>query len=86
VLADAIHRAGSTDAQAIQQALLETDIPADQLIMPWDGVRFDQTTHQNTLGRGVICQIIDGEYYTVWPWSLATREVIWPMPSWDTRE
>jgi branched-chain amino acid transport system substrate-binding protein len=86
VLADAINRAGSTDPEAIREALLETNIPADKLIMPWDGVKFDQETHQNTLGKGIICQIIDQEYYTVWPWDLATNEVIWPMPKWEQRE
>ena len=86
VLADAINRAGSTDPEAIREALLETDIPGDKLIMPWDGVKFDQETHQNTLGKGIICQIIDQEYYTVWPWNLATKELIWPMPKREERE
>jgi len=80
VLADAINRAGSTDSEAIREALLETNVSSDKLIMPWDGVKFDRETHQNTLGKGIICQIIDQEYYTVWPWDLATKELIWPMP------
>nr|QNO56906.1 hypothetical protein AAPMNBCG_00006 [Methanosarcinales archaeon ANME-1 ERB7] len=80
VLADAINRAGSTDSEAIREALLETNVPGDKLIMPWDGIRFDHETHQNILGKGIICQIIDQEYYTVWPWNLATKELIWPMP------
>ncbi len=80
VLADAINRAGSTNPEAIREALLETNIPGDKLIMPWDGVKFDQETYQNTLGKGIICQIIDQEYCTVWPWHLATKEIIWPMP------
>ena len=33
-----------------------------------------------------ICQIIDQEYYIVWPWNLATKELIWPMPPWEERE
>ncbi len=86
VLADAIDRAGSTDPEEIRKALLETNISSDQLIMPWDGVKFDQETHQNTLGRGIIAQIIDQEYYTVWPRNLATKEVIWPTPPWDERD
>ncbi len=85
VLADAINRAASTHPEAIREALLETDIPGDRLIMPWDGVRFDQETHQNTLGKGIICQIIDKEYCTVWPWNLATKELVWPMPKWAER-
>jgi branched-chain amino acid transport system substrate-binding protein len=80
VLADAINRAGSTLPENIREALLRTDLPADNLIMPWDGVRFDPETHQNTLAKGIICQIIDQQYYTVWPWNLATRDIIWPMP------
>ena len=86
VLADAINRAGSTNPEAIRKALLETNISSDEVIMPWEGIRFDQKTHQNTLGKGIICQIIDQEYYTVWPWNLATKELIWPMPKWEERE
>jgi len=85
VLADAINRAGSTEPAKIQKALLETDMKADQLIMPWDGVRFDPKTHQNLLGKGIIVQVQNGEYYTVWPFGLATKEVVWPFPKWSNR-
>jgi branched-chain amino acid transport system substrate-binding protein len=80
VLADAINRAGTTAPEAIRAALLATDIPGEETIMPWDGVRFDPDTHQNTLGRGIISQIVDLEYHTVWPPDLATSQLIWPMP------
>nr|QNO54497.1 hypothetical protein DBMFGOPN_00004 [Methanosarcinales archaeon ANME-1 ERB7] len=86
VLAEAINRAGSSNPEAIRNALLDTNVPADVLIMPWDGVRFDPKTHQNIQGNGIICQIIDQDYYTVWPWNLATKELIWPMPTWEERE
>ena len=82
VLADAINRAGSTEPEKIREALLATDIPAAQLIMPWDGVRFDPETGQNTLAQGVIVQIQGQKYYTVWPWEVASHELIWPMPPW----
>jgi len=84
-LADAINRAGSTEPEAIRQALLETNIPGEQLITPWDGIRFNPETHQNELGRGIIVQLIDGEYRTVWPWELASAELVWPMPPWDEK-
>ena len=84
VLADAINRAGSTDPAKVRQALAETDIPAEQLIMPWMGVRFDAETGQNTLARGIIVQIQDQAYHTVWPWDLASRDLVWPMPDWGT--
>nr|CBH39039.1 hypothetical secreted protein, basic membrane protein family [uncultured archaeon]CBH39351.1 hypothetical secreted protein, containing basic membrane lipoprotein domain [uncultured archaeon] len=86
VLAEAINRAGSSNPEAIRNALRDTNVPADVLIMPWDGIRFDQKTHQNILGKGIICQIIDQDYYTVWPWNFATKELIWPMPTWGERE
>jgi branched-chain amino acid transport system substrate-binding protein len=85
VLADAINRAGSTDAEAIRKALVATNIPSSQLIMPWDGVKFD-AAGQNTLGRGILVQIVGGQYHTVWPFNLATRDVTWPMPKWDQRK
>jgi branched-chain amino acid transport system substrate-binding protein len=85
VLADAINRAGSTEPAKIQKALLETNIKPDQLIMPWDGVRFDAKTHQNVLGKGIIVQIYNGERYTVWPFNLATKEVVWPFPQWNVK-
>jgi branched-chain amino acid transport system substrate-binding protein len=85
VLADAINRARSVEPGAIRQALLQTDIPGDQVIMPWKGVKFDQKTNQNVYAQGVVLQIVGGQYYTVWPFDLATREVIWPMPKWGQR-
>jgi len=84
-LAEAINRAGSTDAAAIQKALLATDIPADQIIMPWQGIKFDPKTHQNTLGRGIIVQVQGGKYRLVWPFDLAAADLVWPMPAWDKR-
>ena len=85
VLADAINRAGGTDPEPIRKALSETDLRAENLIMPWKGVKFD-ATGQNTLGRGILVQIVDGKYNTVYPFNLATREVTWPMPKWDQRK
>lgn len=85
VLADAINRAGSTDAEAIRKALVATDISGKNMIMPWKGVKFD-AQGQNILGQGILVQIVDGRYNTVWPWNMATREVTWPMPKWDQRK
>jgi branched-chain amino acid transport system substrate-binding protein len=85
VMADAINRAGSTEPEAIRAALAATDMPGSKLIMPWKGVKFD-ATGQNTLGQGILVQIIDGKYNTVWPFAMASREVVWPMPKWDQRK
>ena len=84
VMADAINRAGSTDPEAIRKALAATDIPGSKLIMPWKGVKFDETG-QNVFGSGILVQIVDGKYHTVWPFNVASREIVWPMPAWDKR-
>ena len=84
-LAEAINRAGSTKPEAIQKALVETNIPGSKLIMPWKGIKFD-ATGQNTLGSGIIVQVQDGKYVTVWPFDLASKDIIWPMPKWDQRK
>ena len=83
-LAEAINRAKSTDPEAIRKALSETNIPGNQLIMPWAGVKFD-ANGQNTLGSGIIVQVQDGKYVTVWPFDLASKDIVWPMPGWDKR-
>ncbi len=85
VMADAINRAKSTEPEAIRKALAETNLLADSLIMPWKGVKFDETG-QNTLGRGILVQIVDGKYHTVYPFNLATQDVIWLMPKGDKRK
>jgi branched-chain amino acid transport system substrate-binding protein len=84
VMADALNRAQSTDPEAIRRALAATNITGDKLIMPWKGVKFDETG-QNQLGQGILVQIIDGKYVTVWPFDLAAHEIVWPMPKWDQR-
>ncbi len=83
-LADAIDRAGSTRPEAIRKALQETNIPGDRIIMPWKGIQFD-ATGQNIHGAGIIVQVQDGKYVTVWPFPLASKDVIWPMPKWEKR-
>jgi branched-chain amino acid transport system substrate-binding protein len=84
-LADAINRAGSTEPEAIRKALVDTNIPGNKIIMPWKGIKFDQHG-QNLYGSGILVQIIDGQYHTVWPFDLATRDVVWPMPKWNDRK
>jgi len=84
-LLDAINRAGSTDPEAIRKALVATTIPGDQLIMTWENVRFDETG-QNTGVRGIILQLQGEKYHTVYPFDVATREVIYPIPKWSERK
>jgi len=81
VLADAINRAGSTDPEKIRQALTETNMPASQLIVPWKGIKFG-ADGQNQLVRGILMQVQNGKYCTVYPFELASCELVYPMPTW----
>ncbi len=83
-IADAINRAGSTEPDAIRKTLVGYSIPGDQLIMPWAGIQFNEK-QQNELGRGIVVQLVDGAYSTVWPFDLASREIVHPFVPWDKR-
>ncbi|MDE2516187.1 MAG: ABC transporter substrate-binding protein [Rhodospirillales bacterium] len=74
VLADALNRAKSTNNMALRTALRETDIPGDQTIMPWKGIKFDKTG-QNIEGNPVIMQYQKGEWHTIFPVDVATATV-----------
>ena len=83
-LMDAIQRAASTNPNKIRQALVETDMPAEQLIVPWRGIKF-AANGQNTLARGILMQMQNGKYCTIYPIELATCELVYPMPSWQEK-
>jgi branched-chain amino acid transport system substrate-binding protein len=76
VLADAINRAKSTSNTALRAALQATNIPGDQTIMPWEGVKFD-STGQNVEGTPVIQQRQNGVWHTVYPLDVATAPAVW---------
>ena len=86
VLAEAISRAKSTEAEAIVKALRDTNIPGDQVIYPWKGIQFDPKTQQNVHATGTLVQIQDQQYVTVWPFESAAKDVIWPFPAWKSRK
>jgi branched-chain amino acid transport system substrate-binding protein len=80
-----LNRAGSTDPKAIQKACNEIDIPGYELVMPWDGIKFD-ATGQNIKGKGLIgqYQLKEGkvELEIIYPFDLATANMIYPFPGW----
>ena len=84
-LLDAINRAGSTDPEAIRKALVATNIPGDQLVMTWDGIKFDETG-QNVHVKGIIVQLQGQKWYTVYPFDVATKDVLYPIPAWKDRK
>ncbi len=71
--------------KALRDALARINIPGSELIMPWKGVKFDETG-QNALGQGIVVQMMeDGKYHTVYPEEFATAKPVFPMPKWSER-
>jgi branched-chain amino acid transport system substrate-binding protein len=83
ILADAIERAGSTDPQAIRDALAATNY-ADH-ILPYAGpIQFDERG-ENPNARAIVMQILDGQILQVLPPDVAEADPVYPMPAWDAR-
>ena len=84
-LAYALDAAGSTENYAVQEALQGLDVANEgQLIVPWSGIRFDESG-QNVLAGGIITQLIDGAFVTVYPFESAASEVVYPYTPWSER-
>jgi branched-chain amino acid transport system substrate-binding protein len=82
VLADAINRAGSTEPAKIQAALRATDLKPEQLMMGFNGVKFD-AKGQNVLASALVIQLQDGAHYVpVWPKDKARAEPTLPYKGW----
>jgi branched-chain amino acid transport system substrate-binding protein len=84
ILADALNRAKTTDPDALVKAIEATSFGPEQVIYPWQGVKFDAETHQNVFARGILVQIQHQRYVTVWPFDSAAAEPVWPLPPWGT--
>lgn len=91
VLADALNRAQSLDKEAVRRAMESTNIPGEQIIMPWESIQFTPYTpppghtHDNKFGRNIILQIQNGKYEIIWPDNLATAKPLFPLPAYDKR-
>jgi branched-chain amino acid transport system substrate-binding protein len=81
VLADAINRAGSTDPAKVRDALKATNLPADQMVTGYEGVKFDDKG-QNVLASTLVTQMRGGKYVAIWPKARATDTVILPYKGW----
>jgi branched-chain amino acid transport system substrate-binding protein len=83
-LANAINNAGSTDPKKIQKALQDLDMSAESLIVPYRGIKFGKDG-QNMKTRGILMQVQNGKYCTVYPFELAACELKYPMPTWSQK-
>ena len=80
-LAEAIDRAGSADAEKIRDALVKTDLKPEQLMMGYQGIKFDETG-QNILAATYLIQLHGNRYELVWPEKATTSQLQWPMGGW----
>src|SRR5476649_1251873 len=80
-LADALNRAGSTDPAKLRDALMATNMPADQMVAGYNGVKYD-AKGQNTLGSSLVIQMRGGKYVPVWPKAKATDDIVLPYKGW----
>jgi branched-chain amino acid transport system substrate-binding protein len=82
-MAQAINNAGSVNPERIRSALLSLDIPGRDTIVPWDGIRFDET-NQNSGANGIVEQIVEhGDTFVhrvVYPLDVSKdAKLIWPL-------
>ncbi len=85
--AEVLQKAGSTKPEDIQKAANSINIPAEQLIVPWKGIKFatsGKDLGQNELGSGIIGQYQKDKsgnivLEIVYPFELATADMVYPL-------
>ncbi len=85
-----LENAGSTKPEAIQAAANAINIPGEQLVVPWAGIKFSTSGKeigQNVLGSGLIGQYqkgADGKVglEIVYPFDVTSADMIYPFPKW----
>lgn len=81
VIADALERAGSSEAQALRDAISEISLETD--LLPFPGpIEFDDTG-QNVNARPISMQVQEGEVLQVYPEEFAEQPPEFPTVPWD---
>ena len=83
-----LENAASTEPAAIQKAANAINIPGEELVVPWAGIKCStagEEIGQNTLGSGLIGQYqksADGQIVLeiVYPFDVASADMIYPFP------
>ncbi len=75
VYADALHRAGKIDKEAVRQALTKTDLDTF-----YGHIKFDKTG-KNTAKPMALYQILGGKLYVVAPSKFAEKKAVVPRPA-----
>lgn len=82
VIADVMERAATHDNKQIRDAFANTLIESGPaLLMPYEKIQFD-SNGQNMFWNLTITQNFGSEWYVVYPFDLAEREIVFPMPEW----
>ncbi len=80
-LMDAINAAGSTEPAKIQAALKAQDLKADQLMIGYNGIKYD-AKGQNELAATLLVQLDGKKYVSVWPDKSAVHPATLPFKGW----
>ncbi len=80
-LMEAINRAGSTEPAKIQAALKSQDLKPDQLMIGYDGIKYD-AKGQNELAATLLVQLDGKKYVSVWPDKSAMHQPALPFKGW----
>lgn len=83
VLVDALERAGSTEPDALRQAIAQTKL--EKHIAPGKAIIFNEQG-QNSNATVTLQQIQDGVIRVVLPEEYADAEPVFPIPGWDKLE
>jgi branched-chain amino acid transport system substrate-binding protein len=84
MIAAAINQAGSTDPNAIAEALKNPKVDYSKIFMPWESITMNEF-NQNVDATGVIMQVQNGSYVTVYPEGAGKAKAIFDAPDWSKR-
>ena len=86
VLIHALEKAGSIDKEKLRNTLAEIQLDSTKdegIILPGK-VIFDQNGQVDN--RLIMVQIFNSDFYPVWPFAIASKDPVFPVPTWGERK
>ena len=86
VVIHALEKAASLDREKIRDALvkIQLDSTKDEGIILPGKVVFDQNGQVDD--RLIMLQILNGDFHPVWPFAIASKDSVFPIPAWEDRK
>ena len=86
VVFHALEKAASLDKDKIRDTLahIQLDSAKDEGVILPGKVSFDQNGQVDD--RLIMLQVLKGDFYPVWPFAIASKEPIFPVPKWGDRK